>query len=105
MSNTILTKKYYDLAGELYEITSRLVVKAEADYSLTPTVVRSKAYVQWSKNNLEPLEDAIENLVQRVRDDTKARKREVFTRAEQAQLNATYDELKRQERERHDELS
>jgi hypothetical protein len=57
----ILHKKYYDIAGELYEITSQLVVKAEVDSSIKPSVTRMKAYVQWSKNNLEPLEDAIES--------------------------------------------
>lgn len=74
MAQDILHKKYYDIAGELYEITSQLVVKAEVDRSKLPSVVRMKAYVQWSKSNLEPLEDAVEKLVQRVRDDTKAGK-------------------------------
>lgn len=91
-------KKYYDIAGELYEITSRLVVKVEINGSITPSVTRMTAYVEWSKSHLEPLEDAIEKLVQRVRDDTKAGKK-VFTRAEHAELHAQYDEMKQRERE------
>jgi hypothetical protein len=94
MSNTILTKKYYDLHDELYHIISNLVIKADpADQK-----AGLKPYVLWGKNNIQPLEDAIENLVQRVRDDTKTGKK-VFTRAEQAQLNATYDEIRKRERE------
>src|SRR5436853_7296879 len=99
MAQDILHKKYYDIAGELYEIASQLVIKAEIDRSLTPSVTRLKAYVQWSKSNLEPLEDAIEKLVQRVRDDTRAGKR-VFTRAEQAELNAQYEEMRRKQQGR-----
>jgi hypothetical protein len=99
MANDILTKKYYDIAGELYEITSQLVVKAEVDSSKLPSVTRMQAYVQWSKSNLEPLEDAIEKLIQRVRDDTKAGK-QVFTRAEHAELNRQYEEMKARQRER-----
>jgi hypothetical protein len=98
MAQDVLRKKYYDLASELYEITSQLVVKAEVDSSQLPSAVRMKAYVEWSKTNLEPLEDAIEKLVQRVRDDTKAG-RQVFTRAEQAELNAKYEEMRKRRRE------
>ncbi len=97
MTRDILHKKHYDIADELYKISSRLVVKAEEVSSGTigRSVIAMKAYVQWSKNNLEPLEDAIEKLVQRVRDDTKAGER-VFTRAERAELHAKYEEWRRQ---------
>ncbi|HEX3783929.1 MAG TPA: hypothetical protein VHX38_30065 [Pseudonocardiaceae bacterium] len=91
MSNTILTKKHFDLSGELHEIASKLVIQtdpADPHGGLKP-------FVQWSKNSIETLEDAVEKLVQRVRDDTKAGEK-VFTRAELAKLNAQYDELKRQ---------
>lgn len=95
MSNTILTKKYFNLSDELHYITSQLVIQTD------PTDPHGglKPYVQWSKSSIEPLEDAIEKLMQRVRDDTKAGEK-VFTRAEQAKLNATYDEIRKRERER-----
>lgn len=95
MARNILHKKYYDLHDELYYIASSLVVKTDPDNPRAGL----KPYVQWSKNDVQPLADAIENLVQRVRDDTKAGKK-VFTRAEQAKLNETYDEIRKQERER-----
>jgi hypothetical protein len=89
MSNTILTKKYYDLGDEAYYIASNLVVKADPD----DPKAGLKPYVQWSKTTIEPLEAAIEQLVQRVRDDTKAGNK-VFTRAEQAKLNDLAAELR-----------
>jgi hypothetical protein len=91
MNNSILIKKHFDLSGELHEITSKLVIQAD------PADPHGglKPFVQWSKASIEPLEDAIEKLVQRVRDDTKAGEK-VFTRTELAKLNAQYDELKRQ---------
>jgi hypothetical protein len=95
MSNTILTKKYYDLHDELYYIASNLVIQADPDDAKAGL----KPYVRWSKSNIEPLEDAIEKLVQRVRNDTKAGEK-VYTRAEQAEANATYEAIRKQERER-----
>jgi hypothetical protein len=71
MARNILHKKYYDLHDELYYIASNLIVKNDPD---NPEI-GLKPYVQWSKNDIQPLEDAIEALVQRVRDDTKAGRR------------------------------
>lgn len=94
MSNTILTKKYYDLQEELYQIASNLVIKAD----LNDPHAGLKPYIQWSKSSMEPLEDAIEQLVQRVRDDTKAGNK-VFTRAEQAKLNDLAADMRRRDNE------
>ena len=75
MVRNILHKKYCDLPSELYEITSHLIIKPDA-----ATGKGLRPYVQWSKNDIQPLEDAIEQLVQRVRDDTKAGEKNIYPR-------------------------
>ena len=89
-------RKFYDLHDEIYEIVSRLVVRAEDEPAVGgQSRLAMKSYVQWSKNGLQPLDEAIEALARSVRDSTKAGEK-IYTRAERAELEAQYQELRKQ---------
>lgn len=86
-----LNKPVHFLSDEIAEIIARLVIRtAEEREADQPVTYAMKPYVQWSKNNLQPLDKAIENLVLRVRETTKADEK-VLTRAESVQLEELYD--------------
>lgn len=92
-------KPVYDLGSELYDLTSRLVVRSEEVREQgQPTRLVMKTYVQWSKNNLQPLDDAIECLAVRVRETTKAGEN-VYTRTEHRELSDQIEAYQRAQRE------
>jgi hypothetical protein len=84
-----------DLASEIEDIVGRLVIRTEENdlYQFN-----MKPYVQWSKGNFQPLDEAIENLARRVRDQSKSG-RAIYTKAEQDKLAADYKRFREQQRE------